>query len=226
MKNRWIPFVLAASLIGITGCANTKNDVVDNNRVDVNRTNEDGYLIQDVSNRTLRISANAARNVEKLKEVDQAQVIIRNNDAYAAVKLNNANNTGVRAGNGVNTTGQTTGNGTNTINQTSPDAGVYGNGYSNPASFSGTGNDKGAAGTNANMNRTGTDRNYKEVSNPLEQKIADQVRKADKKIHKVYVSYDTNFYNQMTTYTNDIRNGRINDGLLDDFNDTVRRFFQ
>ena len=80
---------------------------------------------------------------------------------------------------------------------------------------------------NNNNNAIGTKEGnqYSKVSNRFEQNIADQVRKADNKIHKVYVSVDPNLYNRMNTYANDIRTNGNRDGLFEDFNATVNDFF-
>lgn len=281
-----ITFVLTSTLIGLTGCAgdnqnaggdnNGGNLGVNNVRNDVRNNDNNGITGRNVSNQNLRVSTRAANNVERLGEVDQAHVIIRNNDAYVAVQLNNQRDTtGDRAGTGTNTTNNRGGNGNNAGNTqnngnltNTGNTGITGN-YTN-SGITGTTNhnlNTGAGAINGNNTGAGTDRitgnntntgnngndgtgtnmgntgntgrngtnmngnngtggtNYKEVSNRLEQRIADQVRAADKNIHKVYVSYDNDFYTQMNTYTNDIQNGRNRDGIWDDFTDTVGRFF-
>lgn len=280
MKKGLITFVLTSTLIGLTGCAgdnqnagednNGGNLGVNNVRNDVRNNDNNGVTGRNVSNQKLRVSSRAANNVERLGEVDQAHVIIRNNDAYVAVQLNNQRDTtGDRAGMGTNTRNNRGGNGDNAMNTQNTrnatntgNTGITGN-YTN-SGITGTtnhnlntgagaitGNNTGAGtdritgtntntgnngngGTGTNMGNNGTgvngnngtgDTNYKEVSTRLEQRIADQVRAADRNIHKVYVSYDNDFYNQMNTYTNDIQNGRNRDGIWDDFTDTVGRFF-
>ncbi|MDQ1003354.1 hypothetical protein QFZ28_003754 [Neobacillus niacini] len=298
MKKGLITFVLTSTLIGLTGCAgdnqnaggdnNGGNLGVNNVRNNMRNNDNNGITGRNVSNQNLKVSTRATNNVERLGEVDQAQVIIRNNDAYVAVRLNNqqgttgdrtgtgtTNNMGGNGNNAGNT--QNTGNGNAGITGTNTNAGNNGttgnntnagntgitgnytnsgttgttNNNLNTGAGAITGNNTGAGtdritGTNANTGNTGTGgtgtntgntgtnmsgnngtggTNYKEVSTRLEQRIADQVRAADKKIHKVYVSYDNDFYNQMNTYTNDIQNGRNRDGIWDDFTDTVGRFF-
>lgn len=291
-----ITFVLTSTLIGLTGCAgdnqnaggdnNGGNLGVNNVRNDVRNNDNNGVTGRNVTNQNLRVSTRASNNIERLGEVDQAHVIIRNNDAYVAVRLNNqqgtngdragtgagtTNNRGDNGNNGVTGTNTNTRNNGNTGNNTNAgNTGITGN-YTNSGTtgttnrnlntgagaitgnntgagtdritgnHTNTGNDaNGGAGTGTNMGNTGNtgnngtgmngnnvtgDTNYKEVSNRLEQKIADQVRAADKKIHNVYVSYDNDFYTQMNTYTNDIQNGRNRNGIWDDFTDTVGRFF-
>lgn len=136
----------------------------------------------------------------------------------------NSGNTGTTGPN-LNTakdaiTGNNTGAGTVRITGTNSNTGNNANGgtVTNTGNTANTG-----TGMNGNNGTGGT--NYKEVSTRLEQKIADQVRAADKNIHNVYVSYDNDFYNQMNTYSNDIQNGRNRNGIWDDFTDTVGRFF-
>ncbi|WP_419888172.1 YhcN/YlaJ family sporulation lipoprotein [Neobacillus niacini] len=269
MKKSLITFVLASTLIGLTGCAgdnqnaggdnNGNNLGVNNVRNNIRNNDNNGITGRNVSNQNLRVSTRASNNVERLREVDQAHVIIRNNDAYVAVRLNNQGTSGDRAGNGTtnNSNARNTQNTANTGN-----TGITGN-YTN-SGLTGTTNDNlntGAGAITGNNTGAGTDRitgnntntnnngmmgntgntgnngvgmngnngtggtNFKEVSTQLEQRIADQVRASDKKIHKVYVSYDNDFYTQMNTYSNDLQNGRNRDGIWDDFTGTVRRFF-
>jgi hypothetical protein len=296
LKKGLITFVLTSTLIGLTGCAGDNHNAGNNNnganlgvnnvRNNMRNNDNNGVTGRNVSNQNLRVSTRATNNVERLGEVDQAHVIIRNNDAYVAVRLNNqqGGTTGDRAGTGTtnnrggngNNAGNTqnTGNTTNTgnagitgNNTNAGNNGITGNntnagnngttgnntnagnngttGNNTNAGNNGTtGNNTGAGtdritGTNTNTGNNGTGgkgtnmndnngtggTNYKEVSTRLEQRIADQVRAADKNIHKVYVSYDNDFYDQMNNYTNDIQNGRNRDGIWDNFTDTVGRFF-
>lgn len=67
--------------------------------------------------------------------------------------------------------------------------------------------------------------NYSKVDTALEKRIANQVRATNKNIDKVYVSVNSDFYNRMNSYSNDIRNGNNRDGVLRDFNNTVRGMF-
>ncbi|WP_462410866.1 YhcN/YlaJ family sporulation lipoprotein [Neobacillus sp. Marseille-QA0830] len=256
MKKPLLGLAFAVSLIGLTACNgdnNTSNNIARNNN---NNMNVNTVRKNTQDNGRLRLSTLAERRVERMDEVDDARVIIRNNNAYVAVRLNGNNNNGTAGNLGAagnrdlnsanlrggqmnlpDTTGNTGGRNTNTGDQTI-------NNYTGNAGFStinNTGNTTGQAGTNSingnnnttgtnhlnNNNGTGTGANtYSEVSNKLEQRIADRVRSADKSIHKVYVSYDTNFYNQMGDFTNRLNNGRNANGLLDDFGDAVRRFFR
>jgi hypothetical protein len=134
------------------------------------------------------------------------------------VRNNIRNTTGPNLNTGTGAiTGNNTGAGTDRITGTNSNTGNNGTG--------GTGTNTGNTGTNMNGNNGTGGTNYKEVSNRLEQRIADQVRASDKNIHNVYVSYDNDFYSQMNNYTNDIQNGRNRNGIWDDFTDTVGRFF-
>lgn len=67
--------------------------------------------------------------------------------------------------------------------------------------------------------------NRTDISRDIERKIADQVKKADKDINDVYVSVNPDFYDRMTGYTTDIRNGKPIEGFFDEFTNTVRRVF-
>lgn len=70
-----------------------------------------------------------------------------------------------------------------------------------------------------------TDRSRNELTKTFEDKIAKEVRKADKDIDNVYVSVNPDFYDRMNDYANDIRNGNPISGLFDQFNETVQRIF-
>jgi hypothetical protein len=231
VKKSWMTFVLATSLFGLTGCANTNNDVAnDNNAGNMGVNNVRNNALNDVnvrnvSNQNLRVSARAVQNVENLKEVDRANVIIRNNDAYVAVRLEGTQN-GTRAG------GSTTGTGPNMH-------ATYGNGYnSGTTGANGTTNLNANTGNRYNDNITGTtgtslngrvkratDLNGRGTTS-LDRKIKNQVRAADRSIDNVYISYDTDTFGRMTNYTNDIRTGTNRDGLWNDFTNSVNRMFR
>jgi hypothetical protein len=247
VKKSWVKFVLATTLLGLTGCADNNNAVNDNNALNdnnagnmgvnnVRNNTNNGVNGRNVSNQNLRVSSRAVRNVESLKEVDQAHVVIRNNDAYVAVRLNNTNNTNTNTnqnrtranggtigtapkmnasyGNGYNS-GTTTNNVTNGTNGTTSNGTT---GYRN------TTNNAGTNGTNASINRT-NDINAR-GTNSLERKITNQVRAADRTIDNVHVSFDTDTFGQMTNYSNDIRTGTNRNGLWNDFTNSVNRMFR
>ena len=94
----------------------------------------------------------------------------------------------------------------------------------NRVNNNGTSNNSANDGKNAAENAT-LKNNYSEVSNAFEQKVADQVRQADSRINKVYVSINPDLYNRMNTFADDIRTNRNRDGLFNDFNATVNDFF-
>jgi len=228
VKKSWMTLVLATTLLGVTGCNNTANDNKNNLGVNNVRNNAiNGVNVRNVANQNLRVSAQAIRNVESLKEVDRANVIIRNDDAYVAVRLEGTQN-GTRA------RGGTTGTGTN-INAT------YGNGYnSGTTGTNGAANLSNTTGNRINANITGTTGTTGTTTNArinrpnnlnargtngLDRKIINQVRAADRSIDNVYISYDTNTFGQMTNYVNDIRTGTRVD-LWDDFTNSVNRMFR
>ena len=230
VKKSWMTFVLASTLLGLTGCANNNDNAAKNNANNLGTNNVrnnaiNGVNVRNVSNQNLRVSARAIRNVESLNAVDQANVIIRNNDAYVAVRLEGTQN-GTRA------RGGTTGTGPN-MNAT------YGNGYnSGTTGTNGNANLNATTGNRNNANITGTtgtrtnarinranDLNAR-GNNTLDQKIINQVRAADRSIDNVYISYDTDTFGQMTNYSNDIRTGTNRDGLWNDFTNSVNRMFR
>ncbi len=63
------------------------------------------------------------------------------------------------------------------------------------------------------------------LSRNLERKIADQVKTVDTGINDVYISANPDFYDRMTTYSNDIRSGKPISGFFNEFTDTVKRVF-
>ncbi|MCM3615953.1 YhcN/YlaJ family sporulation lipoprotein [Sutcliffiella horikoshii] len=65
----------------------------------------------------------------------------------------------------------------------------------------------------------------KELSNDVEEKIANQVRKTDRSIRNVYVSVNPEFVDRMEGYTNDINEGRPITGIFDEFTEMVQRVF-
>jgi YhcN/YlaJ family sporulation lipoprotein len=64
-----------------------------------------------------------------------------------------------------------------------------------------------------------------ELTHVVERKIADQVKAVDQDIDDVYVSANPDFYDRMTSYSNDLRNGEPMEGLFEEFTESVRRMF-
>ncbi|MEK4028422.1 YhcN/YlaJ family sporulation lipoprotein [Pseudobacillus sp. FSL P4-0506] len=64
-----------------------------------------------------------------------------------------------------------------------------------------------------------------QLTNQLEEKVANEVRKADPNVKKVYVSANPDFVQRMQGYGDKIDEGRPITGLFDEFTDTVRRVF-
>jgi spore cortex protein len=64
-----------------------------------------------------------------------------------------------------------------------------------------------------------------ELTRVVERKISDQVKAVDQDIDDVYVSANPDFYDRMTSYSNDIRNGEPMEGLFKEFTESVRRVF-
>lgn len=243
---------LSLSIIGVAGCGANNAGEDRNGTMQINQT-------ESYNQRSLRVESSAEENIERMAEVDEAHVIIANNDAYVAVRLADDNNRTARntrsngnrtgregtnimggiGGNGVGGTGErrTDGIGRNTGTGTmdGTNLGTYGTGRRNG---NGNGNGAGASYGAGNGTNTGTARlygqsggggngqGYTQVSNKFEQQIADQVREANRDINNVYVSVDSGFFDQMTGYAHDIRDGGNRNGLFNDFNNTVRGLFR
>ncbi|MFD4932288.1 YhcN/YlaJ family sporulation lipoprotein [Peribacillus butanolivorans] len=67
--------------------------------------------------------------------------------------------------------------------------------------------------------------NDKNLTNDLEKRIVDHVKKHDESVDNVYVSANPDFVKSMNDYTNDIQNGKPIGGLFNEFGDMVQRMF-
>ncbi|OLS36766.1 YhcN/YlaJ family sporulation lipoprotein [Bacillus sp. MRMR6] len=268
MKKSWTILSSAAVLsLCLAGCGgdnqaggqnrengnnNTIGQNVRNNQVGTRNVNNNRNAMND---RTLRVADQAEQQVEKMAEVDEAHVIIANNNAYVAVRMANNNNNNNNANNNnanTNPTNTNTAGNNGFVNQDGR-SGTIQDGMIDGQGDAGTNRRNTGMGTNGNNARNnnnnnnfiGTERtnrnngtqgnnevgtaprtvHYTEVSNAFGQKIADQVRQADNKIHKVYISVNPDLYTRMNTYAEDIRTDRNRPGLFEDFTNTVNDFF-
>lgn len=145
------------------GCAanqdNEATDKRDNNDVEIqNVRNEDNdFDLNNNNGEQMDVADEAADQISKLEEVQTANVIVTNRNAYVAVTLRN-----------------------------------------------------GAKG---------------EVTDRLENRIADQVRKTDSDIQNVFVSSNPDFVQRMNDYGDKINNGDPIEGFFEEFNEMVRRVF-
>ncbi len=120
MKKGLVTILSAACILSATGCAgdqtnNATNMGLRNEQAPITRVN---YNENDSNrNQNATVQARATKNVERLDEVYQARVIMRGNDAFVTVRLNqngnNNNNNGTTVGNKSATNSGTTGNNTN-----------------------------------------------------------------------------------------------------------------
>ncbi|WP_436371643.1 YhcN/YlaJ family sporulation lipoprotein [Cytobacillus sp. BC1816] len=150
------------------GCAaNQNNEAVDNgdnNGVRNVQYRQNDMNILDTRNgvdrnndNKMKVANEAADRISELKEVETANVIVTNRNAYVAVVLRD-----------------------------------------------------GAKG---------------DVTDRLENKIADKVRGTDKDIQNVFVSSNPDFVERMKDYGNRINEGDPIEGLFEEFTETVRRVF-
>nr|WP_285289135.1 YhcN/YlaJ family sporulation lipoprotein [Bacillus sp. ISL-41] len=195
----------------------------------------------------LQLADRAERQVEQMPEVDDARVIISENNAYVAVRLadNNGENNGnasvndaldgngrTFAENGRVDQGDNNRAGNDGIIDGKGDAGngdhqnagntngnnIFGNGNDN-----GNGNMNGIGNTDMNGNAAGNTMNGNKSQ--LEQQIEQRVRQANNRIDNVYVSVDRNAYDRMGTFADDIRTDRNRDGMFEDFREAMDGFF-
>lgn len=157
-------FVMTLLVIPLLfGCAanqdNEATDKRDNNDVEIqNVRNEDNdFDLNNNNGEQMDVADEAADHISKLEEVQTANVIVTNRNAYVAVTLRN-----------------------------------------------------GAKG---------------EVTDRLENRIADQVRKTDSDIQNVFVSSNPDFVQRMNDYGDKINNGDPIEGFFEEFNEMVRRVF-
>jgi spore cortex protein len=64
-----------------------------------------------------------------------------------------------------------------------------------------------------------------QLSGDMEKRIADQVRAAVPHVQNVYVSTNPDFVNRVSTYVNDVQQGRPAAGFVEQFNEMVQRIF-
>jgi len=82
-----------------------------------------------------------------------------------------------------------------------------------------------AANRNAYVGVVMDDDFHGELYPYIEDQIAQQVRDADASIQNVYISTNRDFVKQMSTYTDQIQNGRPAKGINDGFNKMVSKVF-
>jgi hypothetical protein len=232
MKKSIIIAGCAVFTMGLAGCG-ANNNAADNNRdqqVEISQVRR-GPATEE--NR-LQLADRAERQVEQMPEVDDARVIISENNAYVAVRLagNNADNNGnADVNNALDGNGRTFAE-NGRVDQDDSRAGNdgvidgHGDAGDGKRQNAGTG-DRGnnIFGTdNGNGTDVGTDRNGAR-ENGLEREIEQKVRQSHRGIDNVYVSVDNNAFDRMGTFADDIRNNRNRDGLFEDFRDTMNNFF-
>ncbi|UYZ22458.1 YhcN/YlaJ family sporulation lipoprotein [Mesobacillus jeotgali] len=242
MKKSIIIAGCAVFTMGLAGCG-ANNNAADNNRdqqVEISQVRR-GPATE--GNR-LQLADRAERQIEQMPEVDDARVIISENNAYVAVRLADSENEGNAEINGaLDGNGRTfTENGRvdQSDNRAGNDGiidgkGDAGNGDRQNAgntnrnnvlgndNNNGNGNMNGIGNTDMNGNAAGNTMNGK--NGQLEMQIEQRVRQANNRIDKVYVSVDRDAYNRMGTFADDIRTDRNRDGMFEDFRNAMDGFF-
>ncbi|MBT2692761.1 YhcN/YlaJ family sporulation lipoprotein [Bacillus sp. ISL-55] len=203
MKKSLILAGCAVFTLGLAGCGANNNAADDNGqqRVQINQVRR-GPTTEE--NR-LQLADRAERQVEQMPEVDDARVIISENNAYVAVRLADDNNGNAEVNDALDGNGRTFAE-NGRVDQDD-----------NPAGNDGTIDGHGDAGDETDRNTARGD--------GLEREIEQKVRQSQRGIDNVYVSVDNNAFDRMGTFADDIRNNRNRDGLFDDFRNTMGNFF-
>lgn len=235
MKKSIIIAGCAVFTMGLAGCGANNNAADRNGEQEVQISQVGRGPAADEGNRLL-LADRAERQVEQMPEVDDARVIISENNAYVAVRLagNNTDNNGnADVNDALDGNGRTfaengrvdqgdNGAGNDGIIDGKGDAG---NGDRQNAGTGNDGNNNNIFGTdNGNGTNAGTDKNNA-LGNGLEREIEQKIRQSHRGIDNVYVSVDNNAFDKMGTFADDIRNNRNRDGLFDDFRNTMGNFF-
>ena len=244
MKKSIIIAGCAVFTMSLAGCGANNNAADDNGdqQVEISQVQR-GPATEGTK---LQLADRAERQVEQMQEVDDARVIISENNAYVAIRLaenNGENNGNASVNDALDDNGRTFAEngrvdqgdnraGNDGIIDGKGDAGnddrqksgstnrnnVFGNDNDN-----GNGNMNGIGNTNMNGNATGNTMNGR--NGQLEQQIEQRVRQANNRIDNVYVSVDRNAYNRMGTFADDIRTDRNRDGMFEDFRNAMDGFF-
>ncbi|WP_144480182.1 YhcN/YlaJ family sporulation lipoprotein [Cytobacillus oceanisediminis] len=231
MKKSIIIAGCAVFTMGLAGCG-ANNNAAENNRdqqVEINQVRRGPVATED--NR-LQLADRTERQIEQMPEVDDARVIISDNNAYVGVRLadNNLDNDGnAQVNDALDGNGRTFAK-NGRVDQDDSSAGNDGiidgqgdagkdrrNDGNNGANILGNGNDNDMNGTVRNNGKTVT---------LLEKQIEQRVRQTNKGIDRVYVSVDRTAYNRMGTFADDIRTDRNRDGLFEDFRNSMDDLFR
>jgi len=244
MKKSIIIAGCAVFTMSLAGCGANNNAADDNGdqQVEISQVQR-GPATEGTK---LQLADRAERQVEQMPEVDDARVIISENNAYVAVRLadnNGENNGNATVNDALDGNGRTFAEngrvdqgdnraGNDGIIDGKGDAGngdrqnagnTNGNNVFDNDNDNGNGNMNGIGNTNMNGNATGNTMNGR--NGQLEQQIEQRVRQANNRIDNVYVSVDRNAYNRMGTFADDIRTDKNRDGMFEDFRNAMDGFF-
>lgn len=174
--------------------------------IDVNKNNQ----------RTLMISKLAEQQVKKLQEVNDARVIVSNNQAYVALKLTKSNRGRISDQSGKSLKqNQSVQVEEGRINRQN-------DGRMNARTRTENDDDY----IVIDFNRANNKINNQQVSNTFEQRVANQVRKADRNIHKVYITDNAQFFTQMNIFANRLSKRNNHDSIFKDITNMLNNFFQ
>jgi hypothetical protein len=231
MKKSIIIAGCAVITMGLAGCG-ANNNAADNNRdqqVEINQVRRGPVPAED--NR-LQLADRTERQIEQMPEVDDARVIISDNNAYVGVRLadNNLDNDGnAQVNDALDGNGRTFAK-NGRVDQDDSSAGndgiIDGQGDAGKGRRNDANNGANILGNGNGNDMNGTVRNNGAAVTLLEKQIEQRVRQTNKGIDRVYVSVDRTAYNRMGTFADDIRTDRNRDGLFEDFRNSMDDLFR
>lgn len=163
------------------------------------------------NNTRMEISENIARAIADMPEVESANVLLTDKNAYVAVVLDN--------GRGYGTTGAGSVVGDHRDKAAGSQNRVYRDNAANRT------NDR--EGTTDRMGRRGPAAGADEagVTDEIKEKIANKVKSMKSDVRNVYVSANPDFVQRLRSYADRAENGQPLRGLIIEFNTMVERLF-
>ena len=163
------------------------------------------------NNTRMEMSEEIAKAIADMPEVESANVLLTEKNAYVAVVLDN--------GRGYGTSGPGSAAGERTDKGAGSQNRVYGDNAANRMSD--------RLGTTDRMGRRGPAAGAAEdgVTDDIKAKIVEKVKAMNRNVRNVYVSANPDFVQRLRGYADRVENGQPLRGLLIEFNTMVERLF-